>query len=364
MAADPSLLSRLEKIESDFSGLAARMADPEVAGDVEAYRQLATRYSELEPLVLAFREYRGCRVELEQAREMLSAEADAEMRELAREEVATLESRCEQLEARLRRLLLPRNPDDDRGAVLEVRAGTGGDEATLFAAELIRMYQRYAESRKWGFDLVELSESEIGGIKEAVVNVSGKGVYSRLKFESGVHRVQRVPATETQGRVHTSAATVAILPEAEDVDVEIEEKDLRIDSFRSSGPGGQSVNKTTSAVRITHLPSGLVVQCQDEKSWHKNRAKALKVLRARLLDKQRSEQQAHQAATRRVQVGSGDRSEKIRTYNFPQNRVTDHRIKLTLHRLEAILMGELDELIDALATADEAARLQAEMPSE
>ena len=355
------LHKRLEQLEADFAALAGRMAAPEVAGDPKAYRELATRYSELEPLVETFREYRDCLEQLEQAEHLIRDESDGEMRELAKEEAATLEARGEVLRQSLQRLLLPRDPNDDKNVILEVRAGTGGDEATLFAAELVRMYERYAESKRWKFEVLETSESEIGGVKEAIVNISGKGVYSRLKFESGVHRVQRVPATETQGRVHTSAATVAILPEAEEVEIEIDEKELRLDSFRSSGPGGQSVNKTTSAVRITHIPTGLVVQCQDEKSWHKNRAKALKVLRARLLDKQQAEQHAEEAAARRVQVGTGDRSEKIRTYNFPQNRVTDHRIKLTLHRLEAVMLGELDELIDALATADQAARLEAEM---
>jgi peptide chain release factor 1 len=354
------LLERLESIEHEYQELGERMASPEVASDPQAYREAATRYSELEPIVQAYREHYRVRENLTQARQVLEDTADDEMSELAREEIDELEQRAGELEAKLHRLTLPKHPDDAKNAVIEVRAGTGGDEATLFAAELLRMYERFAETRGWNFDLTYLSESEIGGIKEAAAEITGRGVYGELKFESGVHRVQRVPETETQGRIHTSAATVAVLPEAEDVELELDEnKDLRIDSYRASGPGGQHVNKTASAVRITHIPTGMVVQCQDEKSWHKNRARALKVLRARLYDQMKAAQHEKEAETRRVQIGSGDRSEKIRTYNFPQGRVTDHRIKVTLHRLEQIMMGDLNELVEALKEADQAKRLEA-----
>jgi peptide chain release factor 1 len=354
------LLERLQSLESEYQQLGERMASPEVASDPQAYREAATRYAELEPIVEAYRAHCEARENLSQARQVLEDAADEEMSELAQDEIHELEQRVGELEAQLHRLTLPKHPDDAKNAVLEVRAGTGGDEATLFAAELLRMYERLAEARGWSFSLTYLSESEIGGIKEAAAEISGRGVYGELKFESGVHRVQRVPETETQGRIHTSAATVAVLPEAEDVELELDEnKDLRIDSYRASGPGGQHVNKTASAVRITHIPSGMVVQCQDEKSWHKNRARALKVLRARLYDQMRAAQHEKEAEARRVQIGSGDRSEKIRTYNFPQNRVTDHRIKVTLHKLDQIMMGGLDELLEALKEADQAKRLEA-----
>jgi len=356
----PQILRRLETIESDFSSLESRMADPAIAGDPSAYRELAARFAELQPIVDAARELRRVEQHLAGARE-LARDKDEDVRGMAREELRALEARLVELEARIRKLLVPRDPDDEKNIVLEVRAGTGGDEASLFAAELLRMYQRYAERCGLRFELVDLSESEIGGVKEAIVNVSGKDAYARFKYESGVHRVQRVPETEAQGRIHTSAATVAVLPEAAEVDVQIDEtKDLRIDTFCASGPGGQHVNKTASAVRLTHIPTGIVVQCQDEKSWHKNRAKALKVLRARVLDRIRAEQHEKEAATRRSMVKSGDRSEKIRTYNFPQNRVTDHRIGFTLHRLDGVMLGDLDEVIDALGAADEAERLKAE----
>ncbi len=364
MSNESSLEVRLGKIEEDFVSLSGRMADPAVAGDPSAYRELATRYAELEPLVNSFRAYRDAGEGLVSARAMLEEESDAELVEMAREEISELEAAREALFVKIRALLLPQDPNDEKDVILEVRAGTGGDEATLFAGELVEMYQRLAERRGWTFEVVELSTNEIGGAKEAIINISGKRVYSQLKYESGVHRVQRVPTTETQGRVHTSAATVAIMPEAEEVEVELDEsKDLRIDSFRSSGPGGQSVNKTTSAVRLTHIPTGMVVQCQDEKSWHKNKAKALKVLRTRLYDQEIASQQAQERDIRRVQIGSGDRSEKIRTYNFPQNRVTDHRIKLTLHRLAQIMLGDLDELIEALEQADQTKRLAMETES-
>ena len=360
--SDAQLLrGRLEGIETEFRDVSDRMADPAVAANASAYRELAQRFAELEPVVDSMRAWRAAESQLEDARQLARDEQDEELRAMARDEARALEARAEELERTITALLLPRDPNDEKNVILEVRAGTGGGEASLFAAELFRMYQRYAEARGWRFDVVDLSESEIGGVKEAVANIAGKGAFSRLKFESGVHRVQRVPETEAQGRIHTSAATVAVLPEAEDVDLVIdEEKDIRLDTFCASGPGGQHVNKTASAVRITHLATGIVVQCQDEKSWHKNKAKALKVLRSRVLDKMLSEQHAQEAAARKSMVGSGDRSEKVRTYNFPQNRVTDHRIGFTLHRLDAVMLGDLDELIDALATAEQAERLKNE----
>ncbi len=361
MEIDRRLLERLEAVEHEYEQLATRMADPEIAGDQEAYRAAAMRYAELEPLVETLRAMRRTAAELDEARQIAGTEQDEEMRQMARDEQARLAGELEALDRRLRTLLLPKDPLDDKNVVLEVRAGTGGEEAALFAADLLRMYQRYAESRGWAFDLISLSGTEKGGVKEAIAQISGRGAYSRLKFESGVHRVQRVPETESQGRIHTSAATVAILPEAEEIEVEIDEdKDLRIDSFSASGPGGQHVNRTASAVRITHIPTGIVVQCQDEKSWHKNRAKAMRVLRARLFDKLETERRAQEASSRREQVGTGDRSQRIRTYNFPQNRVSDHRINLTLHSLDRILEGDLDPLLDALIAAKQAEQLAAQ----
>ncbi|TMB22192.1 MAG: peptide chain release factor 1, partial [Deltaproteobacteria bacterium] len=286
-------------------------------------------------------------------------ERDAELRELARSELPALEARLAALDATLKHLLLPKDPNDERNTVLEIRAGTGGDEASLFAAELFRMYSRYAERHGWRVEVLSSSPTGLGGFKEVIALVQGKGAFSRLKFEGGVHRVQRVPVTETQGRIHTSAVTVAVLPEAEDVEVELADKDLRIDVYRSSGPGGQSVNTTDSAVRVTHLPTGLVVTCQDEKSQHKNKSKALKILRARLLERARSEQQSEIAANRKAMVGSGDRSEKIRTYNFPQSRVTDHRVNLTLHTLDRVLDGDIDPIVDALVVRQQAEALAA-----
>ena len=326
--------------------------------DRRRYIALAKERAQLEETVTCWRARRRVADDVEQHRELLR-EKDEELRELAKNELPALEARLAELDATLRRLLLPKDPNDERSTVLEIRAGTGGDEASLFAAELFRMYSRYAERQGWRVEVLSSSPTGLGGFKEVIGLVQGKSAFSRLKFEGGVHRVQRVPVTETQGRIHTSAVTVAVLPEAEDVEVELDDRDLRIDVFRSSGPGGQSVNTTDSAVRVTHLPTALVVTCQDEKSQHKNKAKALKILRARLLERARQEQQSEIAANRRAMVGSGDRSEKIRTYNFPQNRVTDHRVNLTLHQLDRILDGDIDAIVDALVTQQQAEALQA-----
>jgi len=361
---DPRLEGKLEEVERRSEELSQALSNPDITSDMERYRSVSRSYSELQPVIEKFREYRKFREDLAGARELLEAADDGEMRRMASQEIKSLEAQLAKLEQQLKLLLLPRDPNDEKNVVLEIRAGTGGDEASLFAAELFRMYMRYAEACGWKVRTTDLSESAVGGAKEVVAMIEGDEVYSRLKFESGVHRVQRVPETEAQGRVHTSAVTVAVLPEADEVEVEIDEKDLRIDTFCSSGPGGQSVNTTQSAVRINHLPSGLVVQCQDEKSWHKNKARALQVLRSRLYDKMVREQHEAIAAERRTQVGGGDRSEKIRTYNFPQNRVTDHRISLSLHNLTGFMNGEIGALIDALATNDQAERLKHEVEAD
>ncbi|MFQ5529812.1 MAG: peptide chain release factor 1 [Gemmatimonadota bacterium] len=360
MTLDAGALSdRIHAAVARQDELAAQLADPETLDNPDLLRRLATEHAELTPLVETGREYLRSIGELGESEEMARSES-GELADLAREEVERLRGEIASLEADLAILLVPRDPLDDRPAVVEIRAGTGGDEAALFASDLFRMYSRYSDLRGWSIDLASTSEGALDGLKEVIFVVRGREAYGRLRYESGVHRVQRVPVTESSGRIHTSAASVAVLPEAEDVDVEIDPADLKVDVFRSSGPGGQSVNTTDSAVRITHLPTGLVVTCQDEKSQHKNKAKALKVLRSRLLDQQVAEQEAERSRARRLQVGTGDRSAKIRTYNYPQNRVTDHRINLTLHRLEGVMDGDLDELIEALRSAGFEERLQGE----
>ena len=341
--------ARLEAALARAAEIDQQLADPAVSADPKKLRELGREYARLDEIRRTAARLDKLTEELDQAREM-SRESDPELVELAEADVERLQPEIADLERELQQLLVPPDPLDDRDTIVEIRAGTGGDEAALFAADLLRMYQRYTERRGWSVETVSLSEGKLGGVKDVVFKVKGDAAYGRLRYESGVHRVQRVPATEAQGRIHTSAATVAILPEAQDVDVKIDESDLKIDVFRSSGPGGQSVNTTDSAVRITHVPTGLVVQCQDQKSQLQNKIKAMEVLRARLLDRVLAEQEAGRARERRAMVGTGDRSAKIRTYNFPQNRVTDHRINFTIHRLEAVLDGDLDEVIDALRT--------------
>jgi len=354
---DAALEGRLDQLVRRHAEIGASMAASGVSG--AEFAKLSKEYSELTPIVDGITELRQAQSDMDAAAEMAAGD-DPDMKALADEEVQTLRERLPELEMRVRMSLLPKDEDDERNAILEVRAGTGGDEAALFAAELFRMYQRYAALRNWKFELLDVSETGIGGFKEAAATITGRGVFAHLKFESGVHRVQRVPETEASGRIHTSAATVAVMPEAEEIDIQIDDKDLRIDVYRSSGPGGQSVNTTDSAVRITHLPTGLVVIQQDEKSQHKNKARALKVLRSRLYELERQARDSARAADRKSQVGSGDRSERVRTYNFPQGRVTDHRINLTLYKIDKVMTGEaLDEVIDALTAADTAERLAA-----
>jgi peptide chain release factor 1 len=351
------MFDKLLNVENKYDELMTKLGTAEVQADAAEYRRSAKTLSELEPLVQKFREYKGVEEDIKGAQELVEG-SDVEMRDLAREELKTLESRRDALLQELKILLIPKDPNDEKNVILEIRAGTGGDEAALFAADLFRMYSRYAERQGWRIEVMSSNESGTGGVKEVIASVEGRGVYSRLKYESGVHRVQRVPATEASGRIHTSTATVAVLPEAEEVDIQINEKDLRIDTFCSSGPGGQSVNTTYSAVRLTHIPTGLVVSQQDEKSQIKNRAKAMKVLRARLYEMEMHKQQEALAKERRGQVGTGERSEKIRTYNFPQSRITDHRINFTTHRLHDVLEGDPGELIDQLTTFYNAEKLK------
>jgi len=354
------MYERLDQIEARYEELTQALASPELIGDSSKYQKTAKAHSEIAPMVEKYREYKDLQRGITESKAVLADEKDPEMRAYAQEELDNLEIRLNQVEEELKVLLLPKDPNDEKDVILEIRAGTGGDEATLFAAEMFRMYTRYAETQGWKVEVLNTSESGVGGLKEVIALIQGDRVYSRMKYESGVHRVQRVPATEQQGRVHTSAVTVAVLPEAEDVDIKIEPKDLRIDTFCSSGPGGQSVNTTYSAVRITHIPTNTVVSCQDEKSQIKNRDKAMRVLRSRLYEMEMQKQQEALAKERKTMVGSGDRSEKIRTYNFPQNRVTDHRIGLTIHQLMDVMDGKLQPLVEALVTHYQAEKLKQE----
>jgi len=352
------MIDKLQALEDRYEELSRLISDPQVIADQGEWKKHVKAHADLEDVVSAFREYKKTKSDNDDAKQMLKEKLDDEFREMVEGEIEELEEKLDKLEQELKVLLLPKDPNDEKNVIVEIRAGTGGDEAGLFAGDLFKMYSRYAEKKGWHLEVLNAHYTDLGGFKEVVFLIEGKGAYSRLKFESGVHRVQRVPDTEASGRIHTSAATVAVLPEAEEVEVDINPNDLRIDVFCSSGPGGQSVNTTQSAVRITHIPTGIVVSCQDEKSQIKNKEKGMRVLRARLLEKYQGEQQGELASARKTMVGSGDRSERIRTYNFPQGRVTDHRIGLTLHKLEWVLEGEIDEIIEALITSDQAEKLK------
>ena len=351
------MLDKLLEVEKRYIELEGMMSDPQLVGQQREYAKVAKERSDLEEIVVCYREWRKVEQEIANNRDLMD-ENDEAMRELVKEELMSLRERKEVLETKLKFLILPKDPNDEKNVIVEIRAGTGGDEAALFAAELFRMYSRYAESRGWRVEMMSSNPTGLGGYKEIIISIEGRGAYSRLKFEGGVHRVQRVPVTEGSGRIHTSAVTVAVLPEADEVEIAIDPKEIRIDVFRSSGPGGQSVNTTDSAVRITHIPTGIVISCQDEKSQHKNRAKGMKILRARLLEKKQDQQASEIAATRKLMVGSGDRSERIRTYNFPQGRLTDHRINLTIYQLERVMEGQIDEVVEALITHYQAAALK------
>ncbi len=352
------MLEKLQAIEDKYREIEARLGDPEILADVGAFQRLSQEHAQLAPVVEKIRAYKKAALDIKETAALLEEPLDDEFRRLAAEELATLKERQEALEKELPALLLPKDPNDDKNVIVEIRGGVGGEEAALFAADLFRMYTRYAEKRGWRTTLLDSNPTELGGFKEISFSVEGRGAFSRLKYERGIHRVQRVPETESSGRIHTSAVTVAVLPEAEEVEVELKPEDMRIDTYCAHGAGGQYVNRTETAVRITHLPTGIVVQCQDEKSQLKNKEQALRVLRARIFERAQEEQAAATAADRKSQVGSGDRSQRIRTYNFPQGRVTDHRVGLTLHKLDAVLDGELDEFIDALITAEQAERLR------
>ena len=352
------MFERLQELETKYAQLSDAVSDPTVIADTNNWRVYMKEHSELTPIMETYREYKRLQTSLEEAKTLLAEESDSELRQLAKEEIKESQESLEEVTENLKILLLPKDPNDDKNVIIEIRGGAGGDEAALFANSLFRMYGHYAESRRWKTEVMSANESELGGFKEVAFLIQGKGAYSRLKYESGVHRVQRIPVTESGGRIHTSTVTVAVLPEAEDVDVKLDMNDIRVDIYRSSGNGGQSVNTTDSAVRVTHIPSGIVVACQDEKSQLKNKEKALKILRARLYDLELERQHSQVSAERRSQIGTGDRSERIRTYNYPQSRVTDHRVGLTLHKLDAVLDGDLDEILDTCITHDQAKKLQ------